>query len=70
MGSKKKTAPRKSTNKRAREVLALSRKARAEVEMLLKRDRTGDLTRAQLMTGLEEVDCSLKRMLGMIRFFL
>jgi hypothetical protein len=69
MGSKKKGVASKYSKKQAKEVLALTRRAKAEVETLLKRDRAGTLSRSQLVTGLKEVDGRLKRMLGMIRHF-
>lgn len=40
----------------------LSRRAQAEVARLIKRDRTGTITRVQLQAGLKEVGEQLKRM--------
>jgi hypothetical protein len=70
MASKKKSVASTYSTKRAKEAMALSRRAKAEVEMLLKRDRAGSLTRGKLETGLKEVDGRLKRMLWLIRHFL
>ena len=70
MGSKKKVMKKGSDRQRAEYVLALSRKAKSEVQSLLKRNRTGTLNRVQLKTGLKEVKGQLKKMLGMIRGFL
>lgn len=68
----KKTVARSGSDKRrdAEIVLELSKRAKAEVAKLLKRNQAGTITRAQLETGLEEVEERLKRMLGMIRHLL
>jgi hypothetical protein len=51
-------------------VLELSKKAKAEVAKLLKRNQAGTVTREELETGLEEVEEQLEQMLGMIRHLL
>lgn len=68
----KKTVAKSGLGRRrqAQNVLALSRRAKAEVAKLLSRNQAGTITRAQLDTGLEEVEARLKRMLGMIRHLL
>jgi hypothetical protein len=68
----KRTAARNGSDKHreAEAVLKLSRRAKAEVTKLLKRNQAGTITREQLDTGLEEVEERLKRMLGMIRHLL
>jgi hypothetical protein len=68
----KRTVARSGSYKRreAETVLKLSARAKAEVAKLLKRNQDGTITRAQLETGLEEVEEQLKRMLGMIRHLL
>ncbi len=66
-GRKKKSSDKQ---KKAKEVLALSAKARAEIAKLLKDDKDGTITRQELETGLEEIDSRLKRILGFIRHFL
>jgi hypothetical protein len=68
----KRTVARSGSDKRreAETVLKLSKRAKAEVAKLLKRNQAGTITRAQLETGLEEVEEQLKRMLGMIRHLL
>jgi hypothetical protein len=71
MASKKTVAKSGSDKRRdAETVLALSKRAKAEVAKLLKRNQAGTVTREQLETGLEEVEEQLKRMLGMIRHLL
>jgi hypothetical protein len=40
----------------------ISRRARAEVAMLLKRNQSGTINRVQLQTGLKEVKEQLKQM--------
>jgi hypothetical protein len=71
MASKKTVATRGSEKRREAEaVLKLSRRAKAEVAKLLKGNQDGTITRAQLETGLYEVEEQLKRMLGMIRHLL
>jgi hypothetical protein len=47
----------------AKSVLKLSRRAQAEVAKLLKRNQSGTITRAELETGLEEVEERLKVMI-------
>ena len=68
----KRTITKKGPDKRrkAKSALKLSRKAKAEVATLLKRNQAGTITRVQLETGLQEVDQGLKRLLGMIRHLL
>jgi hypothetical protein len=68
----KKTVVRSGSDKRrdAKSVLALSRKAKGEVAKLLKRNKDGTITRAELETELEEVEDQLEKMLGMIRHLL
>jgi hypothetical protein len=68
----KKTVTRSGSDKRrdAEAVLELSKRAKAEVAKLLKRNQAGTVTRADLETGLEEVEEQLKQMLGMIRHLL
>jgi hypothetical protein len=71
MASKRTVGTRGSEKRREAEtVLKVSRRAKAEVAKLLKRNQDGTITRAQLETGLEEVEEQLKRMLGMIRHLL
>jgi hypothetical protein len=70
MGSKRSTAGQTANKRRARKVLKLSRRAKAEVKTLLKRNRAGSLTKGQLKTGLKEVEGGLDRMLAMVRWFL
>jgi len=63
MASKK--TVKKTGSGRARELerlRKLSRRARAEVASLLKREQTGTITRVQLQTGLKEVEKQLKLM--------
>ena len=43
-------------------VRKISRRARAEVAKLLKRNKSGTITRVQLQTGLKEVEERLKQM--------
>jgi hypothetical protein len=68
----KRTVTRRGSDKRreAKTALKLSRRAKAEVATLLKRNQAGTITRVQLKTGLQEVDQGLKRLLGMIRHLL
>lgn len=72
MASKKPGRSRKSPDKQilAKETLELSASARAEIAKLLKDEQKGTITRAQMETGLEEVDERLKRILAFIRHFL
>jgi hypothetical protein len=70
MGSKRKGGKKRSGKNRAEDVIKLSRKAKVEVKKLLKRTKAGTLTQVKLETGLEEVEGRLKKMLGMIRYFL
>jgi hypothetical protein len=71
MASKRTVRSNKSDKRREAEtVLMLSRRAKAEVVQLLRRDQAGTITRKQLQTGLEEVDERLRRMVGMIRHLL
>ena len=66
--TRKKKSPDK--NQKAKEALALSAKARAEIAKLLKEDEQGTLTRLEMETGLEEVDERLKRLMIFIRHLL
>ena len=68
MGSKRKSRPEK--RREAAAVLKLSRRAKAEVATLLKRNRAGTITRAQLEARMQEVDDQLLQMVGMIRHLL
>jgi hypothetical protein len=70
MGSNRKGGKKRSSKSRAEDVLKLSRKAKGEVKKLLRRNQAGTLTQVKLETGLKEVDGRLKKMLGMIRYFL
>jgi hypothetical protein len=70
MGSNRKSGKKRSGKNRAEDVIKLSRKAKVEVKKLLKRTKAGTLTQVKLETGLEEVEGRLKKMLGMIRYFL
>jgi hypothetical protein len=63
----KKTTRRKTSGKGRKgktraELKKLLRKARAEIDKLLKGDQAGTLTRANLRAGLEEVDVNLDEM--------
>ena len=68
----KRTVGRRGSEKRpdAKDVLKLSRRAKAEVEKLLKRNLAGTITRTQLDTGLEEIDEELKQMIHFVRHLL
>ncbi len=68
----KRTVGRRGSEKRqeAESVLKLSRRAKAEVAKLLKRNEAGTITRAQLDTGLEELEEQLKQMIHFVRHFL
>jgi hypothetical protein len=68
----KKTVGRRGSEKRpdAEDVLKLSRRAKAELEKLLKRNEDGTITRMQLDTGLEEIDEQLKQMIHFVRHLL
>jgi len=68
----KRTVGRSESDRRqeAEAVLELSRRAKAEVAKLLKRNKAGTVTQAQLKIGLEEVDEGLKQMLAMVRHLL
>jgi hypothetical protein len=71
MASKKTVAKSGSDKRRdAKTVLELSKKAKAEVAKLLKRNQAGTVTREELETGLEELEEQLEQMLGMIRHLL
>jgi len=71
MASKRTVARSGSDKHREAEiVLQLSKRAKVEVAKLLKGNQAGTITRAQLETGLEEVEERLKRMLAMIRHLL
>ena len=68
----KKTVAKSGSDKHqdAKTVLQLSKRAKAEVAKLLKRNQAGTVTRAELETGLEELEEQLEQMLGMIRHLL
>lgn len=67
----KRSIPKKGANTRvALYSLELSRRAKAEVQALVKRSQAGTLNRVQLKSGLKEVDERLERLLAMIRHFL
>jgi len=68
----KRTAARRGSDKHreAEAVLKLSVRAKAEVAKLLRRNQAGTITRAQLETGLEEVEERLKRMFLLVRHLL
>jgi hypothetical protein len=57
-------------HREAETVLKLSRRAKAEVAKLLKGNQAGSITRAQLDTGLEEIDDRLKQMIVFVRHLL
>jgi hypothetical protein len=63
----RRTTPRKASGKGRKaktraELRRLLKKAQAEVEKLVKRDRAGTLTRANLEAGLEEIEEYLAEM--------
>jgi hypothetical protein len=60
----KKPVKRRGSNKgqELERVRKISRRARAEVARLLKRNQSGTITRVQLQTGLKEVKEQLKQM--------
>jgi hypothetical protein len=62
----KKTATRIASDKprRTKELRELLEKARDEVATLLKHEKAGTLTGRKLMTGLQEVEEHVKRMLA------
>jgi hypothetical protein len=64
----KRTVRRRGSPKRrkAKEVLELSRSAKAEAAELLKGSQRGTITRVELNTGLKEVDTRLKRIMHLI----
>jgi hypothetical protein len=71
MASKRTVGTRGSEKRREAEtVLKVSQRAQAEVAKLLKRNQAGTITRAQLDTGLEEIDEGLKQMILFVRHLL
>jgi hypothetical protein len=68
----KKTVKSKGLDQRleAKAVLKLSRRARAEIATLLKRNQAGTITRGELETLLEEVEDQLKMMIFYMHKFL
>jgi hypothetical protein len=58
----RKRSRRVRNGKTRAELKKLLRKARAEIDKLLKGDQAGTLTRANLRAGLEEVDVNLYEM--------
>lgn len=66
-GRKKKTSIKQ---KKAQEAIELSAMARAEIAKLLKEEQEGNITRAEMETGLEEIDERLKRLMIFIRHLL
>lgn len=58
---------KKEKRRKAKSALRLTERAQAELAKLLKRDQAGTITRAELETGLEEIDEDLKRMLRFVR---
>ncbi len=66
-GRKKKSSDKQ---KKAEEALELSAIARAEIARLLKEEQEGNITRAQMETGLEEIDERLKRLMIFVRHLL
>ncbi len=65
MASKKTVRESEGQNKRrdAKAVLRLSRRARAELAELIKRDQAGTITRVEMETGLEELEEQLQAMI-------
>jgi hypothetical protein len=66
-GRKKKSSGKQN---KAREAIELSASARAEIAKLLKEEQEGNITRAEMETGLEEIDERLKRLMIFIRHLL
>ena len=66
-GRKKKSSTKQ---KKAQEAIELSAMARAEIAKLLKEEQEGNITRAEMETGLEEIDERLKRLMIFIRHLL
>jgi hypothetical protein len=66
-GRKKKSSDKQ---KKAQEALELSAVARAEIARLLKEEQEGNITRAEMETGLEEIDERLKRLMIFVRHLL
>jgi len=64
MASKRSTTKRESDDRGTTksDLKQLSREAKAEVTRLLQRSRAGTITRAELDTGLREVQAQLKQM--------
>jgi hypothetical protein len=58
---------KKEKRRKAKAALRLTERAQAELAKLVKRDQAGTITRAELETGLEEIDEDLKRMLRFVR---
>ena len=63
---------KQSSNKqnKAKEAIELSASARAEIAKLLKEEQEGNITRAEMETGLEEIDERLKRLMIFVRHLL
>jgi hypothetical protein len=71
MASKRaRTKKSSDKQKKAQEALELSASARAEIAKLLKEEQEGNITRAEMETGLEEIDERLKRLMIFIRHLL
>jgi hypothetical protein len=68
----KKTVKRRGSDRRrkAKTAFTLSERAKAEVATLLERNQAGTMNPGDLETGLQEVDQTLVRLLGMIRHLL
>jgi hypothetical protein len=68
----KKKPDGKGSGKRrdAKALLKVSRRAKAEVAKLLKRNQSGTITRVELETGLEELEGRLKVMILFMGGFL
>jgi hypothetical protein len=64
MASKKKVAKRGSNKTpKVKILIELSRRARREVEKLLRSSKAGTITKAELNTGLKQAEAPLKQML-------
>ena len=71
MASKRpRTKKSSDKQKKAQEAIELSASARAEIAKLLKEEQEGNITRAEMETGLEEIDERLKRLMIFIRHLL
>lgn len=64
----KKTATKRATPKtpKVKVLIELSRRARREVETLLRRSEAGTITMAEMKAGLKQAEAPLKQMLGYI----